>query len=138
MITTEYSTKPTGDCELGKRAVTGRGSETVNVRRYSLKWDYFKSFEHDIGTIILGGKDLNEIDNDFLLCLLAWEWQFSMWSQTRKLIAAIKHHFTLSYGFDPLVEDRHMRKTHKQVLNKALRRMRLDSTAERRIKFAVA
>jgi len=106
--------------------------------RYSLKWDYFKSFEHDIGSIILGGKDLNEIDNDFLLCLLAWEWKFSTWSQTKKLIAAIKHHFTLSYGFDPFVEDQHMRKTHKQVLEKALRKLRLDSSVDRRIKLAVS
>ena len=102
-----------------------------------MKWDYFKSFERDIGTVILEGNDLNEIDNDFLLCLLAWEWKFSTWSQTKKLIAAIKHNFTMTYGFDPFVEDRHMRKTHKQILSKALRRMRLDSVADRRVKLAV-
>ena len=113
------------------------GLKSSTAQRYSMKWDYFKSFERDIGTVILEGNDLNEIDNDFLLCLLAWEWKFSTWSQTKKLIAAIKHNFTMTYGFDPFVEDWHMRKTHKQILSKALRRMRLDSVADRRVKLAV-
>jgi hypothetical protein len=43
----------------------------------------------------------------------------------------------MTYGFNPFVEDRHMRKTHKQILSKALRRMRLDSVADRRVKLAV-
>ena len=113
------------------------GLKVSTAERYKLKWDYFKTWERDIGSVILGGKNLSEIDNDFLLCLLAWEWKFSTWSQTKKLVAAIKHNFTLTYGFDPFIEDRHMRKTHKQILIRALRKLRLDSAAERRVKLAV-
>jgi hypothetical protein len=45
------------------------GLKSSTAQRYSMKWDYFKSFERDIGTVILEGNDLNEIDNDFLLIL---------------------------------------------------------------------
>ena len=106
--------------------------------RYDGLIDKFLSFHSEFARVLSADRSVEDVDEDFLLLFLAWKWKFSTWSQTRKLIAAIKHYYKNFYGFDPFIENKFRQPINMYKVQRAIREIkRADSDFRKIPKFAL-
>lgn len=85
------------------------GTEGVSVSTHEKYRNAFKNFKRwykTKGKDIMGGKGMDEGDEDLWLLWLAHEYKNSTFSSIKSKLCGIKHNFRLRFGFDPFKVDK--------------------------------
>jgi len=78
------------------------------------------------------GATMRFADEDLWLMWLAWQWKFRAYSTIRSMIFAIKHHYSMLFGFDPFKSNGQGHRVEYLRFQRGLRQVKRSSMSKAR------
>ena len=105
--------------------------------RYRQGYDRFSAWYEDVGRMIMGGKDMDESDEELWMLWLAHEDIESTFEGMRSRLFGIKFYFKMFFGFDPFKMDKYGKVRHFERFEMVFRQMKRNNHKRPAKKFSI-